>query len=1712
MTTGVDSMPGELATSRAGRKPAAAGFVAVHRRFAHVAERCPGRIAVVSAGRRLTYRELAVRVERLAARLAAAGLVRGGAVGVLVDDAEPSFVVAALAIWRAGGIYLPIDPGLPAARRARMLADIGPVAVVAPESLRPAWPDGPVPLLSPEDPDDPEATEDTEDHGAVRSHRPGGDDIVGGDVVGDDIAYIVHTSGSTGEPKPVAVSHRALDAACRGWDHVHDLTGSPGTTLQAAGPSFDVHVGDLVRTLCFGGRLVLCPRPVLLDPEALWRLIDAESVQILELTPAVIRLLVDWVAWAGRRLASVRLFASGGDQWRAADYRRLRAVLPADARVLNTYGVSEATIDSTFHDVSEESLEGDVIPIGCPFPDVEIAVLDADRRPVATGEPGELYLAGPWLAVGYHGRPAATAERFVAHPSRPGERMYRTGDLVRQRADGALVHLGRLDDEVKVRGVRISLGGIEATLARHDEVADAAVVLHRADGKELLTAHVTLAPLTGTAPDPAQRLRAYLAAQLPAAAVPAAVLVHRALPLTPSGKVDRAALARPAPDRELTPAGEIERKVAAEWRALLGRPPRDRAENLFEAGGDSLSAARLAMAIQHAFSLDFTVGQVMSGASFGELADAVAAAGAVSAGGAAAAGGANRAGGPRASGLDTAPLTLGQHSLWLLHQFDRTDPTYHLPTVVRLTGTPSVDAVRAALDRLVERHDALRCRVEATGEGARLRVEPRATIPFDVLDAGHDPDAVIADLVRRPFDLSTAPLIRAALVRHRADRHDLVLVVHHLVFDDWSERVVLRELGRLYTAEVTGVRADLPAPRLRITDVAAWRAERVSGPAGTAQREHWRRALAGLPGPLDLPGPMQAPPHPGPGNHHVELDPELTRQVRATASSHRVSPNVTMLAALSVLLRRWSGRPDLVVGVPFGHRDRTGTEDLVGFLVSTLPVRLRVEADAPFAQVLSAAARRLAEASSNADLPIELLLHDLGVEAAERNRLFRVWFNWLGTPAEPPAMASLSTRVLPTPPPGALFDLCCYVTERGDRLRLDLVYDPGALDAPHVAEFARQYALLLGRLCAEPDRPVCTHSLVTDVAAALLPTGTADLRTTAPALVGRLAATAAERAPDVALRGPGGTTSYAGLYALAGAWSATLAAAGVGPGDVVPIHAARVVELVPAVLGVLGAGAAVSILDEEHPPSRLARQVETLGATTGVRVAAELPDELRTTGLRWLDAPDPGAAGASWPARTERDGAAAYVAFTSGSSGRPEAVSATRAPLGNFLAWYPERYELTAADRFALLAGLGHDPLLRDVFVPLALGASLAVPPPPLLRDPVGLLGWLAAESTTVLHATPALCRLLSVPPAPTPLAALRLVCCAGDLLQPTDVDGIRRWAPNATVVNAYGTTETPQIVSHAEVDAAPTGRSPLPVGRGVPGAELLVTDAEGRSSGIGEVGTITVRSPYLATGFRAERPGFAADPVSNHRRFVTGDVGRYRPDGSVTVLGRRDTQVQVRGFRVELGEIDRWLRAHPGLRDAAAAARPGADGDLQIVASVVPAPGHPPPDADAIRAFLRRALPDYMLPVEVRAINAVPLTPNGKIDRRRLAEDTAETGLLRAPAARPVTDLERLVTTIWQQVLAHERVGAEQNFRELGATSVLMARAHVELQRVTGRLIPITALFEHSTVRSLALFLAGGGAASPPAAAPRTARHLPALRQRRLAARAAARSKETTP
>jgi amino acid adenylation domain-containing protein len=1479
-------------------------------------------------------------------------------------ERSPDMVVAILGVLAAGAAYLPLDPRDPARRLAALVDDAGVGTCLAAADLAGRLAaGGAVEVLTP---------------GAWPAGEPA--PAWTGSPAG--LAYVMYTSGSTGRPKGVMVAHRSilnrLDWFCR--EH---RIGPDDVFLQKTPYTFDVSIPEIFCPLMSGARLVLARPDGHRDAAYLCRLIQDAGVTTVSFVPSMLGALLEEPGLARCRSLR-RVLCSGEALPPALRDRFLRVMAGTGCRLLNLYGPTETAVEVTAA-ACEPEPGGSAVPIGSALPDVRLQVLDRELRPVVRGELGELCVGGVQVARGYLRRAGPTAAAFVPDPAGRGDRLYRTGDLVRERPDGAFEFHGRLDDQVKVRGFRVEPGEVEACLAEHPSVRAAAVAAAPGPAGDARLVAWVVPRTAADAPDPAD-LAAFLGGRLPAHMVPSRFLALRELPLTASGKLDRRALPDAAgPPVSGEPRTATERTVAAIWEEVLGAGTVGREQDFFELGGHSLDATRVLSRIARRLGVRLEVRDLIEACTVAALADRVRAAPAGHADGPS-----QRAGPPA--------LSMSQSRLWFMDQIAPGTTAYNMAIAVRLRGHLAVDSLAWALSEVVRRHDALRSRFSSPDGEPRLELLEPWTVTLDPLDApAADIEAALEAFAAQPFDLARGPLFRASLLRLAARDHVLALGMHHSVSDGWSLGVLFREVSQLYRVHRERVPSPLPDPPLQFPDFAAWQRRRLSGPALDRLVEDWRRLLAPAPAALELPADR---PRPAIASHRgrrrwLAVPRELAEGVDHLSRRLGATVFVTLLTAFDVLLGRLAGCDDLVVGTPVAGRDHPDLEDLIGCFVNMLPVRADLSGDPGFAQLVDRVGSTMLDALQRSDVPIELLVDRLRVERdLSRSPVFQVVFNMYSFDAPRLELPDVEAETLAEATPGSQVDLTLYVRRHRAGLRFDAVYNPDLFDADRVDEMLRQYVHLLAQVVEAPERPIGRLSLVTEAARAALPDPAAPLPVRPlPSLLDRLRRHSSGTPDRVAVAGAGVTLAYAELDRASGRAAELLRQGGVGRGRVVAIHGDRSPWLVVAVLAAMRAGAAFLVLDRGFPPRRLADHVRVARPAAWIELPGAPPPSEVEAGLGGLPrlrlpAPDGPAGPGPGPAGDDP----AYVAFTSGSTGWPRGVLGTHAPLWHFLAWYEEAFGLGPGDRFAMLAGLAHDPLLRDVLAPVWTGGALCVPRAEDWPASEPLVRWLRRAGVTVAHLTPLQTRMLTAAaPAGTVLPDLRLVGIGGDVLLRQDAIAVAGLAPGARLVNFYGTTETPQAVARLELpNPPPPGRTAVPVGRGIEGVQLLLLDGE-RRAGIGEVGEVCVRTPYLAAGYLdGPEGGFGLNPSTGSpadRLYRTGDLGRYLPTGDVELAGRRDRQLKVRGVRVEPAEVERALRDLPQVADAVVTAA-GEEGERSLVGYVVT---RWPAVAAELRAQLRRRLPDHLVPGELVIVERLPLTPNGKLDAPALTGAAAE-------------------------------------------------------------------------------------------------------------------------
>ena len=1659
--------------------------------------RTPQGVAVGCGPERLTYAELDARAGRLAARLRASGVGPDRMVGLCVERGV-DLPVGMLAILKAGGAWVPLDPAFPAARLTLALQDTAADVLVTQRRLLATLPEfrGEVVCLD----DFATALPAPQDAAPAAAAGPA------------NLAYVIHTSGSTGRPTGVPIEHRAVVNLLLSMAREPGL--APADVLLAVTTlSFDIAVLELLLPLCVGARVEIASREVAADGTLLREALAATRATVMQATPATWQLLVQ-SDWAGDgRLKML----CGGEE---LPLPLASELLRRGGELWNMYGPTETTIWSATGRVRPDEVAAaaaagaTAVGIGAPIANTSFCVLDSRQRLVPLDVPGELCIGGLGLARGYLGQPELTAERFIGSPwpdELPG-RLYRTGDRVRCDAGGRLQFLGRVDRQVKLRGYRIELGEVESVLRAGPGVGDAVVLLREdAPRDQRLVAYVVAR--AGLVCD-AEALRRFAATRLPDYMVPAACVLLERLPLSPNGKLDRRALpvpeARAADAEHVPPAGPVEEAVAAAFADLLAVERVGAQDDFFALGGHSLLATRLVSRLRNRFGVELRLRQVFDRPTVAGIAECVDAA---------------RSAERRQLPAPIAPvprdgalaLSFAQSRLWLLHQLGAGD-AYNVHLVLELAGPLDRASLARALAAIVARHEVLRTRC-ATSDGRPVPVvEQHVELPLEVLDrgglAGRERTRAVREAVvgatEQPFDLERAPLLRARLLRLGAEDHVLVLVLHHLVADAWSLDVLARELAAHYRAAVDGTPADLPALPVQYADYAAWQRARLSGDVLRRQLEHWRERLEGAPAVLDLPTDRARPAvqtYAG-AAHAFALDDGLTAALRATAREHGVTLAMLCLAAFHALLARHSGQRDLVLGVPIANRLRAEVEGLVGMFVNTLALRVDAADDPPFSELLARVQRACLDAYDHQELPFEKLVEELMPERdLSRTPLFQVLFSMNAARTAELAAGGLRLRVLPFEVTRVRFDLELHLFEGATDVDALLAFNTDLFDAPTVARLAERLRLLLESAVADTRARVSALPMLADAERATLLGAWGGERVAYPqgACLHELFEAQVARAPDApALLGGAEPLSYRELDRRANRLAQALARRGVGPEVRVGICLERGNALVVAVLAVLKAGGAYVPLDPAYPVARLAEMARS-AALPLVLVQAATRD--RMGGRSGAPAPEllsldeDAALIAACPDQPPRSAVAphnlAYVLFTSGSTGRPKGVAMPHAPLVNLMHWQFGDSRCGPGSRTLQFAPLSFDVSCQELFATLGRGGTLCLIGEEARRDPVVLLEHLRAEAVErVFMPFVALQQMVEVAVARDLLPeGLREVITAGEQLQvgATLVEFFRR-LPGCRLVNQYGPTEC-HVVTSLTLEGPPETWPRLPpIGRPIANARTFVLDEHQVPCPIGVPGELYLGGAAVSRGYLGDdeltaRRFVAAPPAlgSESRLYRTGDRARVRHDGCLEFLGRSDTQVKLRGFRVELGEVEAALLDHPRVRQAALVVREDRPGDRRLVAYVVP-DGLLPPAPGELRAFLRERLPAFMLPAAFVPLAALPLTPSGKLDRRALPvpegrQATAEWVAPRGPA-------ESTLAGIWSGLLKVERIGAHDDFFELGGHSLLGMQVISRVRDAFGVSLPLQALFEAPTVAGMAAAVEartavadGAATAGPPAA-----------------------------
>ena len=1648
----------------------------VHQRFEAQVRRSPHAIAVEFAGQSLTYQALDERANQLAHHLQTLGVGPDVLVGICFERSL-EMIIAILGILKAGGAYVPLDPAYPADRLAFMLENARVSVLLTQSHLQGCLPTQQQTLVV--------GLEANSEIAYQSTTSPSNS------VMLEHLAYVIYTSGSTGKPKGVAMPHHPL-LNLISWQTENSQV-TIGKTLQFSPISFDVSFQEIFSTLAVGGTLVLITEEMRRDPLSLLRWLDQARIERLFLPFVALQQIAEVAQSEGIVPASLREVITAGEQLRITPaiahwFERL-----PHCTLHNHYGPSESHVVTAYQMIGAPLDWALLPPIGKPIANTQIHLLDSKRQPVAAGESGEMYISGVCLAQGYLHRPDLTAERFITLDSPElGERLYKTGDLARYLPDGNLEYLGRSDQQVKIRGYRIEPGEIEAVLERHPGVCAAVVTVYAdSTGNQRLVSYVVPAGETVAQSQLTGELRQFLQARLPEYMVPSAIACLDQLPLTPSGKVDRKHLPIPdlTADLDITAPETATQGILAEiWASVLSLKQVGIHHSFLELGGHSLLAIQVVSRIRDRFQIELPLRCLFESPTIAQLAEQVEAAQqrtqmAI----------ANIQ--PVSRDGDLA-LSSMQESLWFLDQLMPNHPFYNVPEAFRLQGYLDMPALQQSFQAIVKRHESVRTVFRSVAGKAVQIIQPAPEFSLPVVDltllTEPDVDLEMQQFLLKeaqiPFNLAEDLLLRATLFKLSETEHILLMTLHHIVTDGWSIAVLLEELATLYQACVSQQEPTLPNLEIQYADFAIWQRQGLQSEVHAAQLAYWRQQLKDLPLPqLPSDRPRTGSPTYQGKRQFFTLSQSLTQQLKSLSRQSDVTLFVTLLSAFQTLLLHYTGQEDLPVGSLVANRSHSELEKLIGFFVNTLVLRTDLSGTPSFRELMQRVRAVTLDAYAHQSLPFEQLVQALHPDRdLNQNPLVQVVFNLQTTPTTVWDVPDLTLTSVPLDNQTAKFDLLLELTETPTELTGFFEYSTDLFEAATIARILANFQTLLQAIVENPDQAIAEIPLLSEIEKQQIQAWN-DTQANYPNIcLHQLIEAQAERTPDaIAVQTCTNagelhdqTLTYQALNQRANQLAHHLQTLGVQPNVLVGVCMERSLDLIVGLLAILKAGGAYVPLDPAYPQERIAFMLEDAQVKvllTQESLLEKLPDHSAIEVCVDRDWEAIATASSENPQSLVQPNDLAYILYTSGSTGKPKGVQIEHRSIVNLLTFMRQQPGLTEQDILLAVTTISFDIVAVELYLPLIVGARTVMVSRCVASDAAKLVKTLARSQATFMQATPATWRLL--------LAAgwqgnpnLRIVCCGEALSRDLANCLLDRCH---TLWNMYGPTETTIYSTLHQVK--PEG-SLVPIGHPVANTQihlLAPKDEKLVPVPVGVPGELYIGGDGLARAY-LNRPELTAERFVEYdagdrqiRLYKTGDLARYLPDGTIEYLGRLDHQVKIRGFRIELGEIETALSQHPNVRESIVVARED-QGNQRLVAYVVSrhlkGTTHLVPE---LRAFLKRKLPEFMVPSAFVMMDSLPITPNGKVDRRALPAPTADRPDLREAFVAPRTSTEQQLAAIWMQTLGIQQVGIHDNFFDLGGHSLLAAQILFQIQQTFSIELALRAIFLAPTIAELAQAIA---------------------------------------
>ncbi|WOB66746.1 non-ribosomal peptide synthetase [Microcystis aeruginosa] len=1674
----------------------------IHQLFEEQVKRTPEAVAVVYSEQQLTYNELNCRANQLAHYLQSLGVKPEQLVGICLERSL-DMIVGLLAILKAGGAYVPLDPEYPTERLLYILQDAQIRVLLTQKHLIAGLPKHQSEIVC-LDTDWSFITQAQESNPCC-------------EVQPENLAYAIYTSGSTGKPKGVMIQHSSVVNLAHGLHEAiyahHQI--SPLRVSINASLAFDASVQQIIQ-LIYGHSLNIVPEKVRFDSHAMLSHLRQQKIDVLDCTPSQLRLLISvGLLESDNHPQSVLVGGEAIDESMWATLAKAENI-----NFYNVYGPTECTVDSTICLIT-----ANLKPvIGRPIAKVETYILDEYLQPVPVGVPGELHIGGAGLARGYLNHPELTNEKFIPHPfhQETESRLYKTGDLGRYLPDGNIEYLGRIDNQVKIRGFRIELGEIETVLSQHSAVKTAVVIAREDETNQKRLVAYIIPQIEIISPPKEQnslnitQLRQFLKAKLPEYMIPSAFVILESLPLTPNGKTDYRGLPAAefqSQEQYIAPRNPIEEILSSIWAKVLKVAQVGIHDNFFELGGHSLLATQLISRIREAFQVEMPLRELFVAPTIAELSQEIK----------------RLSEGEQLTELailprDKAaelPLSFAQTRLWFLAEFESNSSFYNIPLALRLEGNLNSEILIQSLEEICDRHEALRTNfITVDGIPTQVIQARNWTVTVVNLQYLSGSEKVIAsqELAQnqaiQPFDLAGEPLIRITLVVLSETEHLLLVCMHHIVSDGWSMGVFIQELTALYNAYIQGLSSPLNPLSIQYGDFTLWQRQWLQGEVLENQLNYWKKQLADAPTFLPLPTDKPRPAVQTFTGVHQEfqLSLELTQKLTELSQQQGVTMFMTLLAVYGVLLYRYTGQSDILIGTPIANRNRREIESLIGFFVNTLVMRTDCSENPSFQELLMRVREMSLGAYAHQDLPFEMLVEALQTERnLSHTPLFQVMFVLQNTPLSEIELMGLTIDSLPLEGEIAKFDLTLSMQNTETGLMGVWEYNTDLFNSETIERMNGHFLTLLEGIITNPSERVSQLPLLTKVQQQqlLIDWNNTEVDYPANKCIHQLFEEQVERTPNaVAVTYENESLTYRELNNRANQLAHYLRKLGVKADTLVGISLERSLEMMVGLLGILKAGGAYVPLDPDYPQERLSfmledSQVKVL--VTQAKLVKSIPEhqaQLICLDTEWEKIAQNITSNPESVAKPEN---LIYIIYTSGSTGKPKGVLVNHSNVVRLFAATDAWYNFNSQDVWSLFHSYAFDFSVWEMWGALLYGGRLVVVPYLVTRSPEAFYQLLYQEKVTILNQTPTAFRQLIQAEESLkgsfPLSrgdrssttdndlSLRLVIFGGEALE---INSLQPWFQRhgdqcPQLVNMYGITETTVHVTYRPLSMNDLDSTASVIGRPIPDLQVYLLDQHLQLVPVGVPGEMYVGGAGVTKGY-LNRPELTTErfipspfekdevipptPLNKggnepSKLYKTGDLARYLPDGNIEYLGRIDNQVKIRGFRIELGEIEALLASHPQIWETVVIVRDDATGDKRLVAYIVPQ-SEKTITINEIRQFLKAQLPGYMIPNAFVILDALPLTANGKIDSRALPppESSSEPS---DKYVAPRTPIEDILVTVWSEVLKVEKVGINDNFFELGGHSLLATKLVAQIRDRLKVELPLRQLFNSATLAELA-------------------------------------------